>query len=283
MNTVRSKHGSFARSYKSNSFIVILLIIGFTLTGCKNGQEIKLSYKPPIIIPIDIAINSKGEVALEVSQSFVTPIGTFEIEGEQTIHTIRQNNTGRLLLVGLDGRMTVYSLVEGEDFQVEYIGDQSLYRKVTFERHANGDILLELESVKFTTNSDLGYYSTVSEVALCVKTDYDGSKCIATKTLFPSTTEAVYATWQSKDALTARTRFTRRWFKDGRLLLENSNSAGENDRWTPNDGQSYFVYLSAVEGTGKRLFNSSSLPSGSYRLELYANGQLSRKLEFQVQ
>ncbi len=80
-----------------------------------------------------------------------------------------------------------------------------------------------------------------------------------------------------------RTEFTRRWYKDGRLLLENSNSAGENTRWTPSDGYSYYVYLSAIEGTGKRLFDSESLPTGSYRIELFVEGSLVNTTEFVVQ
>lgn len=124
---------------------------------------------------------------------------------------------------------------------------------------------------------------TSLDAALCTRLDFDGSKCTSTNTVFPSDTEAVYVTWQSSDALARRTRFTRRWYRDGRLLLERSNSAGENARWTPSDGRSYYAYLSATEGTGKRLFGSDSLPTGSYRIELYADGSLASSTEFVLQ
>ena len=124
---------------------------------------------------------------------------------------------------------------------------------------------------------------TSVDVALCTESDFDGSKCRSTRTVFPSDTEAVYATWQLSDALARRTEFTRRWYKDGRLLLESSNFAGENARWTPSDGYSYYVYLSATEGTGKRLFDSESLPTGSYRIELFVDGSLANTTEFVLQ
>lgn len=124
---------------------------------------------------------------------------------------------------------------------------------------------------------------TSVDMAICTKSDFDGSKCRSTRTVFPSDTKAVYATWQSSDALVRRTEFTRRWYKDGRLLLENSNFAGENARWAPSDGYSYYVYLSATEGTGKRLFDSESLPIGSYRIELFIDGSLANTTDFVLQ
>lgn len=124
---------------------------------------------------------------------------------------------------------------------------------------------------------------TSVDMMLCTKSDFDGSKCRSTRTVFPGDTEAVYASWQLNDALARRTEFTRRWYKDGRLLLESSNLAGENPRWTPSDGYSYYVYLSATEGTGKRLFGSESLPTGSYRIELFLDGGLANTTEFVLQ
>jgi hypothetical protein len=124
---------------------------------------------------------------------------------------------------------------------------------------------------------------TSVDVAVCAKSDFDGSKCRLTRAVFPSDTEAVYVTWQLSGALARRTEFTRRWYKDGRLLLESSAFAGENARWTPSDGYSYYVYLSATEGTGKRLFGSESLPTGSYRIELFVDGSLANTTEFVLQ
>lgn len=120
-------------------------------------------------------------------------------------------------------------------------------------------------------------------VMLCTRSDFDGSVCSSARTVFPPDTEAVYASWQLSDGLTRRSEFTRRWYKDGMLLLEGSNSAGENARWTPSDGRSYYVYLSATEGTGKRLFGSESLPAGNYTIELLVDDRLANTTQFVVQ
>lgn len=281
MTTTCRIYRYFVRARKSICFI-ITAIIGLMLIGCKAGIELEGGYTLPLI-PIRIGIDSKGEIELSISKSFVTLIGTFDIGAKSTIYTIRQGNAGRLLMIRVDEEVTVYRLKEGEDFQVEFADDKSLYRKVSLEYDANGDIVLELESAGSRSSSSVGSHTSVSEVALCVRSDYDGTRCQSTRTVFSSNTEAVYVTWQSPDALAEQTEFTRRWYKDGRLLLENSNIAGENTRWTPSDGYSYFIYLSSTEGTGKRLFSSPSLPVGNYKLELFVAGRLSNVMEFKVQ
>ena len=151
-----------------------------------------------------------------------------------------------------------------------------------------GPVKVELEAPDDPGASDSGGRGagspvSISGLALCVRQDYDGSRCKSNSTAFPSGTDAVYATWQSEDALGGQAVFTRRWIKDGETLLEHSNAAGENARWTSLDGCSYFVYLSATEGTGKSLFDSSSLPAGRYRFELYVNGQFANAIDFEIQ
>lgn len=143
----------------------------------------------------------------------------------------------------------------------------------------------EEHNIDLTDTPTVGPTSTRAavDVMLCTRLSFDGSKCRSSTTVFPGDTEAVYATWQLSDALTRRAEFTRRWYKEERLLLETSNCAGENTRWTPSDGRSYYVYLSATEGTGKRLFGSESLPAGSYTFELLVDGRLVTTMEFVLQ
>lgn len=120
-------------------------------------------------------------------------------------------------------------------------------------------------------------------VSLCLEADFDGSRCRTTRNTFPNTTVAVYATWQDSQALRQRLEFTRRWLKDGVLILESANVAGENARWTPSDGLSYYVYLSAVEGTGKRVFNAPTLPRATYTFELLINDELVSTQDFSIE
>lgn len=120
------------------------------------------------------------------------------------------------------------------------------------------------------------------DVLICARSDFDGNRCRVSRTVFPSDTEAVYATWELDNALAQRTMFTRRWHKDGELFLETSNFAGENARWTPINGSSYYVYLSSTEGTGARLWNLASLPAGRYRVELFIDGNLVSVREFDI-
>ena len=123
---------------------------------------------------------------------------------------------------------------------------------------------------------------TYVDVKLCTRAELVNRMCSSTQDIFPGNTEAVYATWQMEDALDKRTKFIRRWYKDGSLLFTRSNFAGENDRWTPHDGRTYYVYISAVEGTGKSLFESRYLPSGNYEMELFVDGNLANTAKFTI-
>jgi eukaryotic-like serine/threonine-protein kinase len=122
----------------------------------------------------------------------------------------------------------------------------------------------------------------VTALALCAGPDFVGLQCRSSALVFPPTTEAIYASWQSRDSLVKRTQFTRRWYKDGILIVESTHVAGETARWTPSDGISYYVYLSATEGTGKRVWNAPWLPRGAYRFELLLDGVLTEVVDFTI-
>ncbi len=188
--------------------------------------------------------------------------------------------TGRLLLIRVNQEITIYRLIEDQQFEVD-LASNVAYQMSSLEYAPDGDILLEVEA----TDGDEVKEDVPADdltVALCTRTDFDSQQCRSTTRVFSRDTEAVYATWQSSTALQDRTVFTRRWYKDGELLLSSTHNAGQNDRWTPEDGASYYVYFSSTEGTGGRLFNAPSLPVGSYTFELLADGRLVDVVEFDI-
>ena len=124
---------------------------------------------------------------------------------------------------------------------------------------------------------------SIANVKLCPAANFAGDVCEIALTVFPKGTYAIYATWQMDLALVQHTTFTRRWYQAGQLILETSNTAGENARWTPSDGRSYYVYLSTKEGSGKRIFDSASFPSGNYSFELIVDGNSTGVVNFAIE
>jgi hypothetical protein len=232
-------------------------------------------------INIQIALDAGGNVSLNVAQPYVSPVDTLEADANRTLDSVQQEVAGRLLLIRVDGRITVYRLANEPQFKIE-VAENAAYQVESLTYDPNGDILLEVEGMASpapTQATPSGEFA----VALCTAADFDGQQCRTMTSVFTDETEAVYATWQAATALADRTAFTRRWYKDGVLLLESVHNAGQNERWTPGDGISYYVYLSAREGTGRALFDAPFLPDGRYKFELLANGRLVDVVEFEIQ
>lgn len=124
----------------------------FLLIGCQPQGQIEIGYQPPII-PVRIAINSRGEISAGFSSELVTPAGIFDIGGGVSVNTIRTNYVNNVLIVRVDNQATVYELEEGKEFNIIFDDSNTLYKKVSLKYESNGDILLELESVKVGTNS----------------------------------------------------------------------------------------------------------------------------------
>lgn len=231
-------------------------------------------------VAIQVAINADGDVSLNMSEPYIALAETFDASESRTISTVRQEIAGRLLLIRVDRQITTYRLADELQFKIE-VADNAAYQVKSLEYAADGDILLEVDAITSslsTQSPPLDEYT----VMLCTAASFDGLQCRSMMTIFPNNTQAVYATWQSRTALANRTSFTRRWYKDDVLLLESIHNAGQTERWTPSDGVSYYVYLSATEGTGQTLFNSSFLPTGRYTFELLANGQVVDVVEFEI-
>ncbi len=130
--------------------ISIILMIG--LTGCVPEAEI--GYKPPIAIPMRISINTRGELNVELTNEIVTSIGTFDFGGGMTIFSLREQYDQNVLIVRVDDKAVIYELEEGKEFKVTFNDNNTLYKKVNLEYEADGDIVLELESVGDTAEPD---------------------------------------------------------------------------------------------------------------------------------
>ena len=126
---------------------IILFFIAFFLIGCQPQGDIEIGYQPPYV-PIRISVNSRGEVNAEASYEWVTSIGTFDIGGGVSVDTLRGSYASDVLIVRVDGEATVYQLEEGARFDISFDDSNTLYKKVAFHKEADGDIILELESVR---------------------------------------------------------------------------------------------------------------------------------------
>ena len=138
--------------YHRVAIIWLMLLMLLMLTSCGGSGE--LSYQPPYI-PIKIGINTNGEITLQPSTELgiQTNFGTFKLGGNVSydIPSLRQNETykdKRLLIVRVDSKATVFELTEGQEFRIEFQDNNTGYNKVRLVYEEDGDIVLELESVR---------------------------------------------------------------------------------------------------------------------------------------
>jgi hypothetical protein len=102
------------------------------------------------VVPVEIAVNTLGEISIAAVGAIVTPIGEFGIVGGLPLATLRQLEgirNKKVLIVRIDNEAKVYELEEGKRFEVFFGGDNAFYRKVALTYDEDGDIILELESV----------------------------------------------------------------------------------------------------------------------------------------
>jgi len=112
--------------------------------GC--GPEVEVGYQPPLV-PIRISINTSGDIKVELSGSYATPIGIFDVGGGITIASLRDEYANRVLIVRVDNEAVIYELEEGKQFVVTFDDSNTLYKRVAFIQETTGDVVLELESV----------------------------------------------------------------------------------------------------------------------------------------
>lgn len=129
--------------------IAFTLLVALLLVGC-DSPNIELGYQPPLI-PIKISVNQNGQVSLSASHSVTTFIGTFDISGGSSIYDLRQKIDDPVLIVQVDGQITVYELEPGQRLEVS-LNDGTLYEQVDLDYEPDGDIVLRVQSVKLSTN-----------------------------------------------------------------------------------------------------------------------------------
>ncbi|MDH5505796.1 MAG: hypothetical protein OEZ02_01075 [Anaerolineae bacterium] len=194
---------------KIPSPIILASFLPFLFSSC-SGSSIELGYQPPII-PVRINVNSNGNVSLSASSLVNTPIGIFDLEASQTIAYLRGNTNSRVLVVRVDDKVTIYELVEGEEFRVEFTGDDTLYKKVNLEYETDGDIVLELESSEFSATRSTSLSSSRSSprannFSACAA-QCNGSN--GTK-IFPGETKIIYVEWDYEN-IPLGSEYVRTW------------------------------------------------------------------------
>lgn len=131
-----------------NKLVLASLVVCCTFISLAACGEVVVGYSPPIPVPIRVSINSRGEINLDVSGRYATPIGVFDIGYGGSVYSLRKDYSNRLLIVHMDNKANVYELVEGQEFKVNFDDSNTLYKKVALTYETDGDIVLQLESVK---------------------------------------------------------------------------------------------------------------------------------------
>lgn len=134
-----------------STFLIWMLIVIFLLTSCQPQTTIEVGFQP-IIVPVRISVNSRGEVSASASYEWVTPIGVFDIGGGVSVNTIRNTYSNHILIVRVDDQATVYQLEEGAEFDITFDDSNTFYKKVAFHKESGGDFILELERVDSAAN-----------------------------------------------------------------------------------------------------------------------------------
>jgi hypothetical protein len=143
-----------------------LILLCMLLTGC--GGTGSISYSPPGI-PAKVSIDTNGNINVGLSPSWCTPIGTFEVGYDQSVASLRNTYSTRLLIVRVDSQATVYQLVDGQDFKISFDDNNKYYKKVALQYETDGDIVLELESVILEAAQNV---SSPNETAACPGAKY---------------------------------------------------------------------------------------------------------------
>ena len=118
-------------------------IESYTINPGILPDNFELEYSPTGI-PIKIAVDSKGQILISASTSFVTPIGVFEVTASKNVIPQSKN---KLLIIQIDNKVHVYELDKGA-FTIEFYNNDEFYKILSFSQKSNGDIELLLEAIK---------------------------------------------------------------------------------------------------------------------------------------
>lgn len=107
----------FSSAANGRQMALFLALITVLLNGCHGDSRvetgIKGEYKPPFV-PVQISVSTNGSLSLDLTQSIVTPIGTFSIAENVSVNRPPVLSTVLLVI-----RHKVKSAIIDEAFQVD--------------------------------------------------------------------------------------------------------------------------------------------------------------------
>lgn len=132
----------------------ILVVIGFCATPGCDKAALQVTYHSPWIIPLQITVNSWGEIEIGASELIVTPLGAFEI-GIITDPRKYFDGVQNILSIQIDDQECLYDLSD-KNFQVDLNSEnfqldlEAHDYKLVGLRKEGGSIFIELEGNGYT-------------------------------------------------------------------------------------------------------------------------------------
>lgn len=93
--------------------IIVLAVTIFS--GCNEVGDFKIGYTTPGV-PISVSISSSGNVGMSVGRRFVTPIGTFSLNGSIPQRLFSSHSTKIIIRESTKSTQYFFELLAGESF-----------------------------------------------------------------------------------------------------------------------------------------------------------------------
>jgi hypothetical protein len=110
-----------------------MLLICHLLAGCGDESKVSFGYRPPLL-PVQISIDSQGNLEVSFAGNVQTPIGTFSAGLVADRHNFFPNAEGTLT-VRIDGRDTVYDLQGQENIHINL--ESGYYKQIDLRKNGN--------------------------------------------------------------------------------------------------------------------------------------------------
>jgi hypothetical protein len=160
---------------KTNRFRFLFLLSAILLISL-NACVFQGSYQP-LAIPLRVLVNSSGEISLEASTEFVTPLGIFSLgvasDSIRFFDTVR--NT---LLIRTNSYDCLYDL-RGNNFEIQFEQGLSVRR---LQKDSQNNIFLELEGNFSGCQQDLPQVASYSPAVENCSVPYNPSLSLGQKT-----------------------------------------------------------------------------------------------------
>ena len=132
---------------------VLLIAFAILTTGCSllrranDTAAIELTYDPPVI-PIQISVNTWGEINIETTPgvSVPTPVGVFGANLVTDSQHIMQS-FDNVLIIRIDDQECVYNM---HGHSIEFSGVEGQFQIVSVETDGDGDVTIVLEGDHYT-------------------------------------------------------------------------------------------------------------------------------------